>query len=258
MNLDSFKLDGKRAVITGAAQGLGAAMCRALSDAGASVSIFDLNGDKAEEVAESLRSLGRQAIAVQMDVREPDQVKMAFEKTVAELGGVDILINDAGVTGHASLEDMSLSEWNRVVDTNLTGPFLCSQAAARQMIKQGTGGSIINISSMSAFVVNRGSDNAHYCSSKAGVNHFTKSAACDWAKYGIRMNAIAPSYFATEMAYEAALQYPEVRQRIENSVPMGRVAQPEEIGGLAIFLCSDASSYLTGTTVLIDGGYTCW
>lgn len=258
MNINSFKLDGKRAIITGGAQGLGAEISKALSNAGASISIFDLNGTGAEKVAKSIKEKGNKAIAIQMDVREPDQVEDAIKETVSSLGGIDILINDAGVTGHEPLEEMSLKEWNRVVDTNLTGTFLCSQAAARQMIKQGTGGSIVNISSMSAFIVNKGSNNTHYCSSKAGVSHFTKSAACDWAKYGIRMNAIAPSYFATEMAMDAALKYPEIRERIEKSVPLGRVAQPDEIGGLAIFLCSEASGYMTGTTVLIDGGYTCW
>ena len=258
MDLNSFNILGKRVIVTGGARGIGAEMCRTLSRAGAAVSIFDINVKQAKEVANGIKNAHTQALAFEVDVRNPEQIAYAVSKTVEILGGVDILINDAGVTGHAPLTDMSLAEWRKVIDTNLTGTFLCSQAAAKYMIQSGKGGKIINISSMSAFIVNRGSNNAHYCSSKAGVSQFTKSAACEWAQYGIRVNALAPGYFATEMAMEAALKYPEIRKSIEDSIPLGRVAQPEEIGGIVLFLCSNASDYLTGTTILIDGGYTCW
>jgi len=250
-----FSLKDRVALVTGGRRGLGLAIAKALQENGAVVSV----ADRRFEISEGNQGTRSDGLyKYKMDVRYKDQVNSVVSKIVEKHGKLDILINNAGVTGHQKLEEMELDEWNRVMDTNMTGTFLCSQSAVKAMIAKGVKGNIVNVSSMSAFIVNRGSNNAHYCASKAAISQFTKAAACEWAPYDIRMNAIAPSYFATEMAIEAALKYDDVRKRIENSIPIGRVGQPHEVGGLVVFLCSDESRYITGTTVLIDGGYTCW
>jgi len=251
-----FSLKDRVALVTGGRRGLGLAIAKALKENGAVVTVADRRFEIFEGDQGSLFDDG--LFHYKMDVRYKDQVDSVVSNIVEKHGKLDILVNNAGVTGHQKLEEMELDEWNRVMETNMTGTFICSQSVAKALIDKGIKGDIVNISSMSATIVNRGSNNAHYCASKAAVSQFTRAAACEWAPYHIRMNAIAPSYFATEMAIEAALKYDDVRKRIEDSIPIGRVGQPHEVGGLVVFLCSDESSYITGTTILIDGGYTCW
>jgi NAD(P)-dependent dehydrogenase (short-subunit alcohol dehydrogenase family) len=231
-------------------------MAQALAEAGAHVAIPDINGDGARQAAEEIAQLGVRTLAMECDVRVAEQVRAAVDKVHEELGGPDILVNNAGITRWAPCEEMSWEDWNDVVQINLTGVFLFSQACARYMLAAGRG-SIINIASMSAFIVNHPQPQVSYNATKAGVVHLTKSLACEWAQRGIRVNAIAPGYMNTPMAapYFAEKKY------YDNWIartPMGRAGEPEELGGAVVYLASDASSFMTGHTLVIDGGFTCW
>ncbi|NLN16971.1 MAG: glucose 1-dehydrogenase [Firmicutes bacterium] len=253
--LDAFRLDGKKAIVTGGGQGLGKAMATALAEAGADVAIADLNADSAAAVAKELEGLGRQSMAVQVDVSNEEQVKAMVAKVVEAWGTVDILINSAGINRRNKLIDLAVEDYDAIMDVNLRGTFLCCQEAGRIMVAKGSG-SIINVSSMSAFIINKDRPVGAYCASKAGVNLLTKGFAAEWAKSGVRVNAIAPGYFKTPLNFPwmATEQGPEAL----SLTPMGRFAEPEEIGPLAVFLASPASSFITGHVVLIDGGYTIW
>jgi len=254
--LDKFRLDGRVAIVTGAAQGLGRAMAQALAEAGAHVAIPDINLEGAQQAAEEIAALGVKTLAMECDVRKADQVRAMVDEVHGKLGGPDILVNNAGITRWAAAEEMSWEDWDDVVQINLTGVFLCSQACARYMLEQQRG-SIINIASMSAFIVNHPQPQCSYNATKAGVVHLTKSLACEWAQRGIRVNAIAPGYMNTAMAAPFFAQ----KQYYDNWIgrtPMGRPGEPEELGGAVVYLASDASSFMTGHTLVIDGGFTCW
>lgn len=254
--LDKFRLDGRVAIVTGAAQGLGRAMAQALAEAGAHIAIPELNLEGARQAADEIAQLGVKTLALACDVRVTDQVRAAVEQVHAELGGPDILVNNAGITRWAPAEEMSWDDWNDVVQINLTGVFLFAQACARYMLAQERG-TIINIASMSGFIVNHPQPQVSYNATKAGVSQLTKSLACEWALRGIRVNAIAPGYMNTPMAapfFAESRYYDNWIAR----VPMQRPGEPEELGGAVVYLASDASSYMTGHTLIIDGGFTCW
>ena len=247
-----FDVTGRKALVTGAGRGIGRVLALALAEAGCDVSILEIDIKSAESTAKEIRQLGRKSIAIQADVTKKDQVDKAFAETVKELDRLDICVNNAGISIQKPAEEMPEEDWDKVVDINLKGVFLCSQAAARIMIPQGHG-SIINIASMSGIAVNVPQKQAVYNTSKAGVAMLSKSLAVEWAQYGIRVNSISPGYTKTEMTLSTmAHLFPAW----ESLTPMGRLGEPEELRGAVLYLASDASSYMTGHDLVSDGGYT--
>lgn len=256
MILDKFSLAGQVGIVTGGGQGLGKAFCRAYAEAGADIVVAEINPTTGPTTVEEVEALGRRGLFVETDVRDPDSVGAMVEKTLAEFGRIDFLMNNAGVVQHLEAEEVEPADWRRVIDVNLTGVFLCCQAVGRHMIKQ-RNGRIINIASMSGLIVNFPQCQAAYNASKAAVIHLTKTLAAEWAPYNIRVNAIAPGYMNTEMA-APFFEDPAVGGVWINAIPMKRPGEPEELAPAAIYLASEASSYVTGETLVIDGGYTIW
>ena len=253
--LERFSLDGDVAVVTGAGRGLGKEMATALAEAGADVAIADIDVESARESAEELAGDGTDTTAVEVNVTSEESVEAMVETVTDELGPVDVLVNNAGVAGNEPAEEMSLELWNKVIDVNLTGVFLCSKHVGKQMLDRGEG-RIVNIASMSGFDVNVPQPQVGYNASKAGVRMITQSCAVEWADRGVRVNAIAPGYMRTDLVDGVLKENPEMEDEWIENTPMGRLGQPHELGPLAVYLASDASSYMTGSTVLIDGGYT--
>jgi NAD(P)-dependent dehydrogenase (short-subunit alcohol dehydrogenase family) len=255
MSIPSFRLDDQVALVTGAASGIGRGIALGLAASGAEVACFDLAGPALDSVVAEIGETGRHAIAVAGDVTDPDSLTEAVARTESDLGPLTLAVNSAGVADAAPAESMSLQQWRRVVDIDLTGVFLSCQAEARAMLPRGRG-AIVNIASMSGSIVNRGLLQAHYSSAKAGVVHLSRSLAMEWADRGVRVNAISPGYTATPMNSR-----PEVAdqvRRFEADTPLGRMARVDELVGPAIFLLSDAASFCTGVDLLVDGGFTCW
>lgn len=245
-------LAGKVAVVTGAGAGIGAGICEALADAGATVVVsYATSGERAEELAARLRERGAAVAVRACDVRDYDQVQALFAATVEQFGRVDILVNNSGITDPIPLLEMTPGDWDKTLQINLRGMFFCTQQAAKEMIRQGTGGRIVNLSSVHSFAAVP--NHAHYEASKGGINMFTKACAIELAPHGILVNAIAPG--AIEVArYFDNPDYS--RDTWGPRVPTGRVGVPEDIGPLAVFLCSDGASYITGQIVWVDGGVT--
>jgi NAD(P)-dependent dehydrogenase (short-subunit alcohol dehydrogenase family) len=252
--LDRFRLDGKKVFITGGSQGIGKAVALGLAEAGADVAIVARGLAKAEEAAHQIAKLGVKAIAVKADVTVPAEVDGMIKTILKAFGTVDVAFNNAGTAAVAKAEEMSYEELTRIFNVNLTGLFLTAQAAARVMIARKSG-SIINMASMSAHVVNVPQATANYNASKAGVVQLTKCLAVEWAPHNVRVNSISPGYTRTELAesFSEAL----IKQWVEK-IPMKRMARPDELAGVVLFLASDASSYCTGTDIIVDGGYTLW
>jgi NAD(P)-dependent dehydrogenase (short-subunit alcohol dehydrogenase family) len=248
-----FNLNGRKALVTGAGRGIGRILAISLAQSGCDVSILELNVDDAHNVVEEIKKLGKKAIAFKVDVTKKADVEKAFSTSAKQLGGLDICINNAGVCIHESAEDTPEEHFDYVVDTDLKGVFFCCQAAAKVMIPQKKG-SIINIASMSGTVANYPQKQAHYNAAKAGVILLTKCLAVEWANLGIRVNSISPGYTRTEMTGKLAA--PAMIAQWESMVPMRRMADPQELAGAAIYLASDASSYTTGSDIIVDGGYT--
>jgi NAD(P)-dependent dehydrogenase (short-subunit alcohol dehydrogenase family) len=247
--LDSFQLTDRVAVVTGGNRGLGLAFTRALTQAGARVAIVARDDAKTAEV---VGDLGDAVRGFSADVRSRADVERVVTEVVSAFGGVDILVNNAGTCVHAPALEVTDEDWTEVVATNLTGVWNCCQAFGRQMAGHG-GGTIVNIGSMSGVIVNRPQWQPAYNASKAAVHHLTRSLAAEWAPLGIRVNALAPGYVKTEMA---PVDRPEFRQHWIDDVPMRRYATPEEIAPSVVYLASPASAFMTGTVLVIDGGYT--
>jgi NAD(P)-dependent dehydrogenase (short-subunit alcohol dehydrogenase family) len=250
--LDCFAVAGLRALVTGGNRGLGRAFVLALAEAGADVAFAGRDKQANEAVAAEVAERGRRCVTVPADVTVAEDVEHMVTTTVEGLGGLDILVNNAGVAIHRPALEVPDSEWQQVVDLNLTAVWRCSTAAARHMRERG-GGAIVNVGSISAEIVNRPQWQPAYNASKAAVHQLTKSLAAEWAPDNIRVNALAPGYVKTEMA---PVDRPEFRQRWILDAPMQRYATPEEIAPSVVFLASDASSFMTGSVLVVDGGYT--
>ena len=251
---DLFSLKGKRALVTGGAQGLGLSIAEAFCAAGAVVTLADINADSVEAAAAELRQEGAQAYAVVCDVSSEEQVAAAVASAAEQMGGLDIMVANAGVSTRAPAEEMTLDQWNRVIDIDLKGVFLCDREAGRYMLTHG-GGSIINMSSIIGIVGNT-TGNSNYAAAKGGVSSMTKVMAVEWAQRGIRVNAIAPAQTATKLIEGLMRDNPATRTYFEQHIPMGRLGKPCEIASAAVFLAADASSFVTGQAIAVDGGVT--
>lgn len=257
--LDLFRLDGKRAVVTGGSRGLGRAMALALADAGADVIITGRTPDTLDSAAAEIQNRGRQAWTVQGDMGVPAECEHACRRILDELAPIDILINNVGNRDVShSIESETLETWQRLIDLNLTSCFLGTRLFGEAMLTRRLRGRIINIASISATIVNRGIGGRAYETAKAAVLHFTRCAAADWAPHGITVNAICPGLFMTDTNRQWNERRPDVIDAFVRNIPMGRAGEPDEIGPLAVYLASPASSYVTGAAYAIDGGYTLW
>lgn len=254
--LSSYKLSKQKAIVTGASRGLGQAIAMALAEAGADVVItFNVNADMAEKTAMEVEKFGRKAIVVKVDVSKSNEVNQLIEKTVRAFGRIDILVNNAGINKRVPAEQMSENDWRKVINVDLTGVFLCSQAAGREMIKQKSG-KIINIASISGMIANNRITQTAYCAAKAGVILFTKALAMEWAKYNIRVNSISPGWMRTSLVESEFIANKEKYQEIIENIPMKRFGKPKELGPAVVYLASEASSFVTGENLVIDGGHT--
>ena len=257
MYLEKFRLDGKVAVITGAARGIGFATAEALSEAGAHVVISDMDGEAATKAAQALSAQGFKADSIVLDVTDPRAVERVQAEIVKRHGKVDVLVNNAGIAiSFKPAETMDDYSWNKVIDVNLNGVFWCCRAFGKAMLERRSG-VIVNVGSMSADIVNYPQEQANYNASKAGVHHLTRSLAAEWAARGVRVNAVAPTYIETDLTREVAIDTSISKHWIDGT-PMARMGQPSEIASVILFLASDASSLMTGSIVSVDGGYTCW
>lgn len=246
-----FHLEGRVAVITGAAQGIGAACAERFARDGASIALWDVNDALGAALAQRLVMGGTRAVYCHCDVSRKDEVEAALTATQAALGNVDALVNNAGIFKAADFLDIAESDWDAVIDVNLKGAFLVGQAVARAMAKTG-GGAIVNMSSVNA--VTAIPSIASYNASKGGINQLTRAMALALADHGVRVNAVAPGTIATELARNAVLGSDEARRRILSRTPLKRLGEPGEIADVCAFLLSSAASYMTGAIVYVDGG----
>ena len=253
---DAFSLDGRTAIVTGGNRGIGRAIASALAEAGANIVVANRNEESgttaADEIAERT---GVETLAVGCDVADEAEVEAMVETAVERFGTIDILVNNAGIVVHEAMEEMTLDEWYAVIDTNLTGTFLCSRAVGREMIA-GDGGVIVNVSSMSAFIANHPQRQVAYNTSKAGLEGFKNQLASEWAEHGIRVNNLAPGYVDTDNADQASDAIADAADVWRSEMLHDEIAAPEMLGPTAVYLASDASAYMTGETVVLDGGYT--
>jgi NAD(P)-dependent dehydrogenase (short-subunit alcohol dehydrogenase family) len=252
--MDKFSLREKVALVTGGNRGIGRAIALGFAEAGAAIAIVARDEEKSEETLAELHRRGADAIAVKTDVTRRGDIEAMLTTVTKRLGPVDALVNNAGIGLHADALTMDDSEWRRVFDINLDAVLMASQIVGRQMAARKTG-SIINIGSISGFIVNRPQWHSPYAVSKAAVHHLTKSLAAEWANKGVRVNAIAPGYVKTEIA---SAEYEDYRHYWKDEVPMQRYATPDEIAPTALLLASDAGSFITGSILVVDGGYTLW
>jgi NAD(P)-dependent dehydrogenase (short-subunit alcohol dehydrogenase family) len=249
-------LEGKVAVVTGGARGLGLHMARALAGRGVDVALLDVLPLVEESATTLAADFPVRAIGLRADVTDATDVGAAFARATEALGTPTVLINAAGVTVWEDSVSVSPESWRRVIDINLTGTFFCCQALARGCLSTGRPGAVVNVSSMSAQVVNLPQHQASYHASKAGVDMLTKALAVEWAAAGIRVNAIAPGYMLSDMTRQFTEENPDLARQWTGMIPVGRMGEPADLEALVVFLCSERSSYLVGQSVVIDGAYT--
>jgi gluconate 5-dehydrogenase len=256
--LDRFRLDGRRLFVTGGSRGFGRVIALAAAEAGADVVLNARDPDALARTANDVRARGRRAWTFPGDIAQPALCESLCRRVLAEAGPIDILIDNVGGRDlDVAIEDTELETWQRFVDLNLTHCFICTKIIGGAMLGRGHG-RIINIASISGMVANRGIGGRHYETTKAALIHFTRATAADWAPRGVTVNAICPGLFMTEPNLAWAQKHPEVIETFVRAVPMGRAGEPDEIGPLAVYLASPASSYVTGAAFVIDGGYTLW
>jgi NAD(P)-dependent dehydrogenase (short-subunit alcohol dehydrogenase family) len=257
MYLEKFKVHGRIAVVTGGGQGIGLSCAEALGEAGARIVVTDRDPRMAESACAGLKAKGYAAEAVIMDVTDSARVSQVAAELAARHGKVDILVNSAGIArSETPAEKVADEHWLNVIDVNLNGTFWCCRAFGRHMLDAGSG-AIVNIGSMSGFIVNRPQEQSYYNASKAAVHHLTKSLAAEWGARGVRVNAVAPTYVETPLN-AFVKSNPRMYDAWIGGTPMARMGTPDEIASVVLFLASDAASLMTGSVVLVDGGYTCW
>ena len=250
-----FDLTGRVAIVTGGSIGLGRRMAAGLAEMGANLVLCARKAERCQQAAEELRQLGVKAIAAACDVKSQASIQGVVDAALAEFGRIDVLINNAGISWGSPAEEMSLEDWNKVIETNLTGTFLCAQAVGRVMIKQGRG-KIINIASVAGLGGAPPELAAiGYHASKGGVISFTKDLACKWAAHNIQVNAIAPGWFPTHMSNRVLERY---RELFLSHIPLRRFGNEDDLKGAAVYLASDASDYVTGHVLVVDGGQSAW
>lgn len=257
--LERFSLRGKTALVTGAGQGIGRAYAHALAEAGAFVAVVDIKEDLAETVAEELRKKSAKALAITADVTKPLEVSRMVAAVVDAWGTLTIAINNAGISIWADAEEMSEQAWRSIMSLNLDGLFYCAQAEAKVMLKKGYG-KIINQASMSGYISNTPQNQCAYNTSKAGIIHLTRSLAAEWATKGVRVNSISPGYTRTALV-ENLLETPQGKKVMPDwmaRVPIGHMAEVTDLQGAVVFLACEASDYMTGSDILVDGGYCAW
>ena len=252
--MQRFALEGKLALVTGAGSGLGRQFAQTLAEAGASVALAARRRDKLEETAASIREAGGSAICLDLDVTDSTSIHTCFAELNDIAGAPDVVVNNAGIARQAFITEITEEDWDAVLDTNLKGVFMVAQAAARAMVAAGKPGSIIKISSVLGLRVSKAL--ASYIAAKAGVVHLTRAMALEFSRYGIRVNALAPGYFITEINQDQFDDQGAV-ELVRKRVPAGRVGELPEIGGPLLLLASDAGSYMTGSIVTVDGGHFC-
>jgi NAD(P)-dependent dehydrogenase (short-subunit alcohol dehydrogenase family) len=256
--LDRFRLDGRTAMITGGSRGLGRAMAQAFAEAGADLVLVGREADSLAAARGELAALGRRVDAIAGDVGTPEGAEAACAAALALGRPIDVLVNNVGGRrSDLATEEFPLAEWRKLVDLNLTSALACCKLIGGPMLARGRG-SIINITSIAASVAIKGIRGRHYETAKAGLEGLTRCLAADWAPRGVRVNAIAPGGFMTDPNRRWYREKPELKAIFEGQIPMGRLGEPEELGPAALFLASDASSYVTGATLVVDGGYLCW
>ena len=256
--LDRFRLDGRTAVVTGGSRGLGRAMAQALAEAGADLVLIGRDADALETARRELESLGRWVAAVPGDVSTPAGAAAACD-AVLNLGRpIDVLVNNVGGRRvDVAVEDTPVAQWQELIDLNLTSALVCCQKLCRGMLARGRG-AVVNVSSIAGPIAIKGIRGRHYETAKAALGALTKSLAADWAPRGVRVNALAPGVFLTAPNRRWFGEKPDFQQTFLSHIPMNRMGEPDELGPAAVFLASDASGYMTGATVVVDGGYTLW
>jgi gluconate 5-dehydrogenase len=255
--LDLFRLDGKTAIVTGGGRGLGRYMAEALSDAGANVALCSRKIEPLQEVRDEIEARGGRAVALACDVTEPEDVERVVSTTEEAFGSLDVLVNNSGATWGAPPTEMPLEKFDRVLAVNVRGTFLMSQAVGRRMIERRSEGTIVNVASIAALVGGNPDymQTVGYNSSKGAVISMTRDLATSWAPHNITVNAVAPGWFPTRMSGGLIEEFEE---RMLEDIPLGRFGNPEDLKGVVVFLASPAAAYMTGQTIVVDGGATAW